>query len=78
MLSAILRLQMIFIISCLQPLMIIAYTLKERICSSGTNFSLRVDPTEKGGKNEHCIVASPESVSVHLVLYTSVLPDAGE
>ena len=41
--------------------------LKERICSSRSKFfPLRDDPLVKGGKNENHIVASPESVSIHL------------
>ena len=41
--------------------------LKERICSSWSKFfSVRVDPTEMGGKNENDRVASPESILIYL------------
>ena len=47
--------------------------LKKRICSDWSKFfSLRVDPKEKGGKNENKIVASPDCVPIHLKVFFSL------
>ena len=49
--------------------------LKERICSWRSKFfPLRVDPTEKGSKNENGRVAAAESVLNHLADRLNLLP----